>query len=429
LAVNVSPTISTQPTNVSVVLGQAAVFNVAAFAWPAPTYQWQKNGISIVGATGATLTLNSAQLSDSGVYSVVVTNSVGSVVSNGATLTVNLGTLPVLVNLSVLKQVNSFGMSALFTITGSTPKTVLIRAIGPTLGAAPFNIGGAMPDPRLDLVNLATGAIVAANDDWGGSAQIVQLGTSVGAFALSTAFSKDAVVAATLTPGTYEARLSGVGGSAGLVLLEIYDADGSRTSALTYLALRTSLSAGETVTLGTVLGGTGTSGVRSLFVRALGPSLGLSTALSDPTLTVFSGQTVIGSNDNWGGSASIANAVAAAGALPFSSATSKDSAVFLSAISSGGHSAQVSGLGGAAGDIVVEIMDNTIGAVSAAPIILTPPVSQSVVAGASAVVSVNAAGIAPLTYQWRKNGTRSRVLQTRHSHFRRVSSQMRPTTM
>lgn len=86
---NSAPAITTQPQSQSATVGGAATFAVTATGTPAPTYQWFKNGSAISGATASTLTLNNVQTGDAGNYTVTVTNSVGAVTSNQATLTVN----------------------------------------------------------------------------------------------------------------------------------------------------------------------------------------------------------------------------------------------------------------------------------------------------------------------------------------------------
>src|SRR5439155_1655451 len=88
--VNWSPTMSSQPVSQTVTAPAAASFSVTASGNPAPSYQWQKNGGNISGATSASYTTPSTSSADSGsTYQVVVTNSVGSVTSNSASLTVN----------------------------------------------------------------------------------------------------------------------------------------------------------------------------------------------------------------------------------------------------------------------------------------------------------------------------------------------------
>ena len=129
---------------------------------------------------------------------------------------------PRLVNVSVLKTIGTgASLTAGFYVGGSTAKTVLIRAIGPTLGQAPFNIGSAMADPQLTLFN-SSQVVIAANNDWGGDQQIANMSNSVGAFALFNSATKDAVLLITLSPGSYTAQVSPVG-TGGTAIVEVYE--------------------------------------------------------------------------------------------------------------------------------------------------------------------------------------------------------------
>lgn len=83
------PVITAHPANTTVVAGQSATFTVSASGTPPLSYQWQKNGSNIPGATNASYTTPPTTLSDSGsTYRAVVTNAFGSATSNAATLTV-----------------------------------------------------------------------------------------------------------------------------------------------------------------------------------------------------------------------------------------------------------------------------------------------------------------------------------------------------
>ncbi len=85
----VAPTITSQPANLSVTIGQTAVFTVAANGWPTPTFQWQRNSANIGGATNANYSTPATVSGDNGAtYRCVVTNTVGTVTSASATLTV-----------------------------------------------------------------------------------------------------------------------------------------------------------------------------------------------------------------------------------------------------------------------------------------------------------------------------------------------------
>jgi uncharacterized protein (DUF1800 family) len=111
---------------------------------------------------------------------------------------------------------------------GTGSRTLLLRAVGPTLGTA-FGLSGVMANPTLTLTT-STGTVLATNDDWGtpvgaGAATAAQLSaafTASGAFALP-AGSQDAAIIATLATGNYTMKVTGVGGSTGMALVEVYD--------------------------------------------------------------------------------------------------------------------------------------------------------------------------------------------------------------
>ena len=84
----IAPFIITQPSSQTVSNGSNVTFTVLAGGDPTLTYQWKKDGVNVVGATNASLTLTGVSSADDGTYSVVVTNSSGTVTSSAATLTV-----------------------------------------------------------------------------------------------------------------------------------------------------------------------------------------------------------------------------------------------------------------------------------------------------------------------------------------------------
>jgi hypothetical protein len=87
-----APTITTQPGNETVTVGQTATFSVVAAGSTPLSYQWQKNETNISGATSASYTTPATASTDNGsTFDVIVTNSAGSVTSNTATLTVGSG--------------------------------------------------------------------------------------------------------------------------------------------------------------------------------------------------------------------------------------------------------------------------------------------------------------------------------------------------
>lgn len=87
--VPVAPSITTHPASRSVFAGGSTTFTVVATGTAPLSYQWQKNGNPIQGATSASYTLSNITGADAGSYRVAVTNSVSTVTSNSATLTVS----------------------------------------------------------------------------------------------------------------------------------------------------------------------------------------------------------------------------------------------------------------------------------------------------------------------------------------------------
>ena len=113
-----------------------------------------------------------------------------------------------------------------FVIGGTATKRYLIRVPGPAL--ASFNVPGAAPDTRLDLMD-HTGTVVRSNDNWdaGPAADALELRQAfqrAGAFSFATG-SRDAAIVASLAPGLYTVAAYQVGPTGGVALLEIYALD------------------------------------------------------------------------------------------------------------------------------------------------------------------------------------------------------------
>jgi hypothetical protein len=108
-------------------------------------------------------------------------------------------------------------------IGGNTSLTVLIRASGPAIAVAPFNVGGTLPDPELTLQNPSTQAVIATNDKWGGNSEISTEATAVHAFAWSDPSSADSALLITLPPGAYTAAATGASGDTGVAIVEVYE--------------------------------------------------------------------------------------------------------------------------------------------------------------------------------------------------------------
>jgi hypothetical protein len=123
------------------------------------------------------------------------------------------------VNISARGDVGTGGniLIAGFVIRGTQPKTVLIRGVGPAL--AGFGLSGVLADPRLQLFS---GTTQINENDNATDPALATAATRVGAFALA-AGSRDAAILVTLQPGAYTAQVSGVGGTTGIGLVEVYE--------------------------------------------------------------------------------------------------------------------------------------------------------------------------------------------------------------
>jgi hypothetical protein len=347
--VGTAPTITTQPSASAVSVGSAASFTVVASGTSPLTYDWKKDGTSISGATNATYSIASAATRDAGSYTVVVSNSAGSVTSTAASLTVTATstTAPRLSNLSVRTALTANQIVIVgFTMSGGS-KSVLLRAVGPTLTA--FGVPDVMANPKLDLYN---GSIkVNSNDNWGGSAALSASFQSVGAFSYAASSSLDAALVTTIEGGR---TLQVSGPTAGTVLVEGYDAGTGSTPRFTNLSARNKVGIGANILIaGFTLAG---DGARNLLIRAVGPKLsefGVTGVLTDPMLEIYSGSTKIAENDNW--SATLATTAASVGAFALT-AGSKDAAITVS-LPAGGYTVQVSGVDSGVGEAIVEIYE------------------------------------------------------------------------
>lgn len=137
LSIGSVPAITAQPSNVTATVGTVATLSVQVTGLPEPTYQWKKAGVDVSGATAGTLTINNVQLSDAGTYSVVVTNSLGSVTSNAAVLTVQPPSPPV-ISQPVKDQVGEVGGTVLLAAPamGSPSPTYQWRKNGAVIPGA-----------------------------------------------------------------------------------------------------------------------------------------------------------------------------------------------------------------------------------------------------------------------------------------------------
>ncbi len=179
-----------------------------------------------------------------------------------------------------------------FIVQGSTPKTMALRALGPSLENE--GVTGVLSDPILDLRD-ATGALIATNDSWNQADA-----ESLTAFGLAPTDSREAALIVTLPAGTYSAVVHGKGSHRGVALFELYNLDHTQGS-VANISTRGLVQTGDQVMIGGfIVGGTTPTKV---IVRAIGPSLaaaGVSDALLDPTIELYDSEgTLLAANDNW----------------------------------------------------------------------------------------------------------------------------------
>jgi hypothetical protein len=242
--------------------------------------------------------------------------------NNSATATTNVGDLSRLINISTRAEVLT-GNDVLiggFFIGGDIPKTLVIRGRGPALAQSPYNVAGTMSNPFLQIISGSTP--IAQNDDWQTTDPLCSTsGYTCGTPAQITAVNLDpcepnpghttpppgcaqeSAIMITLPPGGYTAILSGVSGGTGVGLIEVYDPDTQTLPKLINISTRGMVLTGDSVMIGGffIAGGTGN---KTILIRGRGPSLSgapfnISGTLSNPTLQLYSGSTVIAQNDDW----------------------------------------------------------------------------------------------------------------------------------
>ncbi|MFM8338029.1 MAG: matrixin family metalloprotease [Opitutaceae bacterium] len=378
------PVIAAHPQSRTVQVGDSYTMSVTMSGTGPFTYAWgfRPDGSATTGtfdlATGPSYTIGSVQTIDAGLYTAVVRGPGGTVASNSARLTVNPGPSvspdTTLANISTRGIVTpgSGALIAGLVIGGTTPKPILVRAIGP--GLAEFGVGGALLDPSLRIVDSA-GRTVAENDDWdaGGNVTAIEAAAKrLGAFALRRG-TRDSAILTTLQPGSYTAVVTGVGDLTGISLVEAYDADAdavtARSRRLVNIATRGQVFGGESVLIaGLVVTG---PGPRTFLIRGIGPTLlkppfNISGALLDPFLEIYRGETLLRENDDWdsppNGQAALRDAAKKVGAFALVETrdtalrTGLDSAMLIT-LPPGSYTAKLSGFEGATGIGLIEIYE------------------------------------------------------------------------
>jgi glucose/arabinose dehydrogenase len=254
---------------------------------------------------------------------------------------------PALINLSTRARVDT-GENVLiagFILTGSAPKNVVLRAVGPSLTVNSQPVAGRLANPTLELRN-SSGNLIASNDNWMTGAQRQQI-MNLG---LAPSNAQESALLASLQPGSYTAIVRGVGG-AGIALVELYDVDQTKSANAVNISSRGRVQTGDNVVIaGFIVGGNQS---RRVIVRALGPSLtahGIAGALANPTLELRnSSGALIATNDNWRSNQQAE--ITATGIPP----TNDNESAIVGTLAPGGYTAIVRGVNNSSGVALVEV--------------------------------------------------------------------------
>jgi hypothetical protein len=234
-----------------------------------------------------------------------------------------------------------------FIITGTTPKQVVIRGIGPTLVQS--GIAGALADPVLELHGPA-GFVTVANDNWRDTQeqQILSAG-------LAPISSLEPAIWATLSPGAYTAILRGANGTSGTALVEVYELDQGAGSKLGNLSTRAFVDIDTNILIAGIIVSNGGASDQ-VVVRGIGPSLApaVPNALANPTLELRNNNGVlIVSNNDWQDNPTQAALISAAGLAP----TNTREAAILAILPPGRYTAMMFGANNGTGNGMVEVYD------------------------------------------------------------------------
>ena len=256
------------------------------------------------------------------------------------------------VNLSTRLRVQSgdnVGIGG-FIITGSAPKHLLLRAIGPSL--TQFGVPNALADPVLELHGPAPFATIT-NDNWRDDPVQQALILATG---LAPTDNLESAIDATLNPGAYTAVVRGKNNTSGVALIEVYDLSQAVAAKLGNISTRAFVSTGDDVVIaGFILGNN--SGADRIVVRGIGPSLGafgIANALANPTLELRdSNGALLMANNDWQDNPAQAAELTAAGLAP----TNPLESGIATTLSPGLYTAVLAGLNNGTGVGLVEVYD------------------------------------------------------------------------
>jgi uncharacterized repeat protein (TIGR03803 family) len=243
---------------------------------------------------GAAVGGSPSQLFEAESNNVYGATATGGASNHGAIFRLNTEPPRNLLNISTRLQVltSEKVLIAGFIITGTDPKKVIIRGIGPSLSG----VGGVLQNPTLELHQGNT--TLAMNDDW------KEHQAEVEATTIPPTNDLESAIVTTLNPGAYTAVLAGKDDGTGVGVVEVYDLAPAANSKLANISTRGFVDSGSNVMIGGLIVDGGTfGGFARVIVRVIGPSLaasGIQGVLQDPTLELHDASgAMVASNDNW----------------------------------------------------------------------------------------------------------------------------------
>jgi hypothetical protein len=379
------PAITTQPDSQTVNVGANVLFSVAATGTGPLRYQWKFNGANVASATTPALSVNNAQATNAGNYSVVITNKFGTITSSNADLVVN--TAP-RITTQPQSQTVLIGSNATFSVTatgGSLPLSYQWRMANTNLPAA---TNSSLTLTNAQSTNAGNFVVVITNT----------LGSITSAVATLTVIVPPSITVqpadTTANSGTTASFSVTAAGTAPLHYQWQYNgANLASATASAYSFTAQSTNAGSYSVIVTNVGGAITSSIATLTVN--GPP-GIT---SQPQ-----SQTVIAGTN-------VTFSVGVGGTAPFhyqwrltgtnlSGATASTLALNnVQAPDAGGYSVVITNYLGSVTSAVATLT------ILFPPAITTQPLSQGVPVTQPVLLYVTATGTAPLHYQWTRTGT------------------------
>lgn len=379
-----APSIVTEPSSQTVLAGQSVSLTVFATGTPPITYQWQKNGNDLPGATSATFAISSAAVADSGQYTVRIANTVGSVLSAPAVLIV---LIPPSIASQPVSQTLAEGSGLALSVGASGSGPLRYQWFKNGVGI-PGATGETLIIPAVQTGDSGLYTVTVSNE--GGSA------TSAGANV------------AVITPPSIVTHPQAQTVNAGAAVTLTVAVTGSVPLEYQWLKFGANIPGATAATL--AIGSAAAENAGSYSVRVSNPAGTVTSA--EALLNVIAPPEILAqpSPQSVAAGSTLTLSVSASGSIPLAFQWMKNGAEIPGANSatlsitpaqkgdSGSYSVRVSNGAGTATSSAADV------AILSPPVITVSPASQSILIGNALNLSVQATGSDPLTYLWRKDG-------------------------